>query len=320
MALTAIARILAPWKNEISAADVGATLERVGIASADAEEAPLPDDAADDEQPPLDEDGNPVASSDDSEAAAVEGEGEGDVERQEAAQAAAGLSMSPPAGVNPSHHAKAMSAAKEAYIDALYKMTDDDPTNDPEDEAMPVKKNQEGEGTDLSAFTPEQQAQMAAIFKSQSDAHEAQVAELKEQLAAAKAEAVQKSYVAKARNFPRLGAKAEDLVKVFAAVGENSEAASALDGILKSAHEQLAYGDDHGIFTELGSAAMGESDAADRAEDAIAAMVDGKVAKSDGDKGPSPSKAYREVLKSAEGRKVMAKHDRQHMRRLGVTA
>lgn len=293
-ALKATARILAPFKDEITDDHMDAIQGELGIGSNEDEETPHDDDEGED----------------------------GDVE----------MSAAYPEEIEDEHHAEALDMAKKAYGAHLEKMgyrkyqdpsleetnasktvgkdadMDDDDEDEGEDDVSKVSKS-----ADLSAFSQNQRGQLEAIVKSHNAALEEnkvlvrKTADLEKQLKIERDERVLKGFKEQARSFKHLGADTDELAMVMKSMAETDPRSfEKIEAILKSADEQIRVGS---LFGESGSrqSRSGGNAPADKLD----ALVDSVVAKSDG---KTKEQVYDEVLKTAEGKRLYAEYkaSRQH--------
>jgi hypothetical protein len=319
-ALRATARILAPHKGELTADDVEEVLNAIGIACS-------PDDDQGDVASGGENDGDLLDGDPDYVALSLGDDVHVDVPMGGATGWAQKLRMKKPDEVQDDHHSGAMAAAKSAYVDALskngYKLSDK--AKEPEEPSMSGEPVAKGD-LDLSAFPAAQRTQMEAIFKGHTELVQTNKelieknAELSKQIAVERETRVMKAFEEKASAYDRLGAPKEKLAKILKTVSEaNPEMQAELESILKSANEQLALGDDFGgIMEETGSRASG-TPAGGSAQAKLDALADGYVAKS-GEEDLSRAQVMRKVMKSAEGRRLVAEIDADNermKRRLG---
>lgn len=299
-ALKAVARILAPFKDEITDDHLDAVQDEVGIEPGEGEEPTSKDDE--------------------------DGDGDEDVE----------MSMDKPEGVDDEHHKSAMDEAKKGYTAHLNKMgyekyqsdqtlqktrrgpePEDDSDEDDDGDMDDVNKIQEesvgkeavtksAESLDLSAFPEKQRAQLEMIFKAnqelvqKADALEKKNEALEKDLKIERDQRVLKEFQDKAKTFKHLGANTEELASVMKTLSEtNKEAYDKIEGVLKAADAQIAQGAD--LYREIGT--RGSSPVGD-AEAQLNALVESVVKKSDGSK--TKEQVYDEVCQTPEGKKLVS--------------
>jgi len=322
--LQAVARMLEPFKGQITDAHMDSIQEAIGISDGiegdtdeDVEDAAdVGDSSTDDMQPSL------VALSEKSP-----------------------MDMQKPVGVKPKDHENAMGRAKGAYMDHLkgagYKMkppgekpstakTDaDDPEEEKEeddekerDDVKPVKKS-------LEAFSPEQRAEFEAVFKSQTEkltAIEEQNKQLvqKNEAASARIQAMEderamRGFEEEAKNLSYLGAGTADIASVLKSAKDKlgDEGVEKIRAVLKSANEQVRTAQSlsgNGIFGELGTS-LGADAGNTSAEAQLERLVDEYVGKSEYS-GKSRAQTYTQVLKTAKGKQLYAQSQAEHDNRL----
>lgn len=286
-ALKAVARILSPFKDEISDAHMDAVQNEVGI------EAP-------DDKTPKDEIEMSMDMPD-------------GVEKDHHDEAM-GMAKS-----SYMQHMEKMGYRK--YPDQQPKvgsekgvMKDEDGDDEEEEEDSSVSKVAKSEGAlDLSAFPVGQRAQLEAIFKSHADLTQEnktlveKTANLEKELKVERDERVLKQFQEKTRGLTHLGADSEELAVVLKSLNDsNPESMAKIEAVLKAANEQVrvaaATG---GLFSERGSS-QGRTGGGNSAQDKLEALVDATVQKSDGNK--SREQIYEDVLKTAEGKRLYTEY------------
>lgn len=321
-ALKAVARILAPFKDEITDSDLDQIQEAVGISGVAAED---------------DGDNNPGDVTGDSQPSDMEFEppaspgGELSLADDEAADgpevgkpSPRGFTMAKPKGVADEHHAGALTAAKSAYVDSLnktgYKLKNkaaDKPAAKQGSASMPAAINKSADGkVDVSAFAPEQREQLQAIFKSHEELADANkeliqkntelttsLASLSDQVRTARDEQAMARFKAEAAGLNNLGAKTDELAGIFKTLEDQSpELRAKVQTILKSVNEQVRVAKSQGgdLFAEYGSK-LGDTGGAESADAKLNALVDSAVLKSE--KGMTREQIYQHVVKNtAEGK------------------
>lgn len=291
-ALKAVARILAPFKDEISDDHLDAVQQEVGIAGEE-----------------------PAHKGDD-------GEGGGD-EGHEHIQ----MDVAYPEGVEEEHHIGALNSAKKAYMSHMEKMgyrkypdeqmaqknkhgivEDSEEGDDDDDEGEEVGKTAvKKSAIDLSAFQPNQRAQLEMIFKSNTELAEQNKelvkknATLETEIKAERDSRLLKDFEERAKGFKHLSANSGELAVVMKSMSEKDpEGLKKMEAVLKAADAQIALGAD--LFSERGSRQSGGN--LNDADAQLERLVDSVVQKSDGSK--TREMIYEEVLKTKEGKRLMA--------------
>ncbi len=290
-ALKAIARIMAPFKDEITDEHVGAVAHEVGIGGSKSEPS--------DESTPKDE---------------MEKDDDVMMEKEVGAI---------PEGVKEEHHSEALEMAKKSYADHLHKMgyrkypdaemqqksKDEmckakdkkakDMEDEDEEEEESVGKVAKSAGTlDLSAFPKEQRSQLEMIFKSNQDLVKKNL-ELEEALNTERDLRITKEFDERARTFKHLGVENAKLSKILKSLASTDvEAYKEVESVLKSADRQLGAGN---LYGEIGTRRSGSGDPSS-AEARLDALVEQVVQKSDG--AQTKEQAYEAVLKTAEGKRL----------------
>lgn len=298
-ALKAVARILAPFKDEINDGHLDAVQSEVGI-DPDVDQATPSDD--DETQKNYD-----------------------DIE----------MSVAYPQEVEEEHSAEALKLAKKAYGEHLEKMgyrkypdpslestnaskhigkdaDMDDEDDDEEEESVGKNINKSADALDLTAFPKNQRAQLEAIFKANNDLVQVnkalvqKTADLEKRLEVERNDRVLKGFKEKARGFKHLGVDTDELAVVMKSLAESEPSGyEKIEAILKSADEQLRVNKSFngGIYGEMGTKASnaGGGDPGARLD----ALVDSVVAKSEG---KTREQVYEEVLKSKEGKRLYAEY------------
>lgn len=309
-AIKAVARILAPFKDEITDADLDALQAAIGMSEGideqqEHEGEPVEQAAAlssggddeDEDKPELEEKlGHDLYPE----------EGKPSEDRNQhapiVAKAADAMSMECPPGVDPEHHAKAMDAAKEAY------------TKNIADKGYVQKTNEDAPMTDanevlkrLDAFPQAQRDQVQALFRSTMDEHKKLIRKSKALEAELQHERdirLDQEYLTKANILaPDLGDEdRRDMAKILKSLASTDKpAADKLEAILKSAHAQHEeVSKMGGLFGEYGSRLSGGG--AGSAESKLDALVDSIVMKTSGEK--TREQIYKQVVMSPEGKKL----------------
>lgn len=279
-ALKAMARIAAPFKDELTQKHLSAVAQEVGIGEPAPTEAP-------DEKTPSDE------------------------------KLDKGLMDSEsPEGIEGEHHAEALAMARKSYGEHLKKLgyrkypdaemqqkskmeacdKDADSDEDDEEEESVGKVNKSA--LDLSAFPKSQRSQLEMIFK----AHQELVQkneELEAELEKERDHRVSKEFAERARGFKHLGVDSNKLATVLKGLAsKDADAYKEIEGILKSADKQIGAG---GLFGEIGSRQSGTGDPSN-ASARLDALVEQVVQKSDG--AQTKEQAYDAVLRTAEGKRL----------------
>ena len=274
-ALKAVARILTPFKEEISDSDVDGILADLGIQ----EDAGMMDEAEKMKKSKEDEDKKEAAKKskeeDDKKEAAKkskeDGEEEDDVKKLFAI----------PSDVKEEHAVEALSKAKEAMDEHL--------------EKMGYAKYPDAEMAQKAKGDDEvEKSKYSHVFKANKDLIQ-KAAKLEKELSDIRKENSTKEIVQKAASFDRLGLKKEDVIEVLTAAKEMGP--THYEKICKhysALNEQAKTGS---LFAELGSK-LGNNGASD-AEAKIDAAVAQIVQKS---KGVSKEQAYSDFLMTAEGK------------------
>lgn len=284
MALQAVARILAPFKDELNDAHLDQVQHEIGIA-----------DSPHHEEVPLDE------------------QGENEVMKMEKA-----------ADIKQEDHEEAMKSADGAYKAHLAKMgyqkyevgkakeegEDEDEDGD-EDEVEKsnqnkgesVSKSAKNPALDLTAFPEGQRSSVEAIFKANADLQKQnkelveKQAKLEKDLADRDEREKTREYVAKAAEFKHVGIPQEEIVETLrdaAKLGEKS-----YERVVKQFSTMNEQAEKGGLFKEIGSrqaAQVGD------AEMRLEKLVDSYVQKSDGKE--SRADVYDRVLRTTEGQKL----------------
>lgn len=288
-ALKAVARILAPFKDEITDGHMDAVQNEVGIAGETAK----------------DEDGG-----EDVEMSMDAPEGVDPEHHNEAMGMAKKGYMS---------HMEKMGYRK--YPDPALDKTNatktakakDDGEEEEEEEERVGKVNKSADALDLSAFPVSQRSQLEAIFKTAVAATEANKElvkkndDLQKQLHEERDIRVLKGFEERAKGFKHLGANSQELAVVMKSMAESDpKGFEKIESILKAADEQMrvAAMTGGGLFNELGSRQSGGG--VHGPGDKLDALVDQVVQKSDGAK--SREQVYEEVLKTAEGKRLYAEY------------
>lgn len=290
-ALKAIARIMSPFKDELTSDHVGAVAHEVGLGGSKTEAA--------DEATPEDE----------------------ELEHMDKSFEAV------PEGVEEEHHAEALNMARKSYGEHLKKMgyrkypdaemqqkmksksadmQDEDDEDEDETEGESVGKI--SKSLDLSAFPKGQRSQLEQVFKShnalarENKEQISKIGELQEELKFEKDLRLKKEYLEKAKSFKHLGANTEKLATVLKTLAEKDvDAFKEVEAVLKAADRQIAVGGS--LYGEIGT--RGTSDATDP-EARLNALVESVVAKADGSK--SRHEIYEQVLKTAEGKRLYGEY------------
>lgn len=277
-ALKAIARILAPYKNEIQADDVAGVLEGIGIPTGEPDEDDVGDgtddgtgdttDAADaGEPPPTDAQPPPPRNRLDARPEYVALSLEAKPNNGEVDPMSIDLSAFPP--------------AQRHQMEAVLKSLADDANKAWDDEKKTlIEKN-------------------AALEKRFNEEHERRV---------------MKEYVAKAEGFDRLGAPTDKMARVLKVLNDaDPELLKDLEAVLKGLNEQLVVNDElGGVMHETGSRQSGGS--ASSAQAKLDQLVDGYVAK-DGEASLSRHQKMARILKSEDGKKLAREVDLDNERR-----
>ena len=279
-ALKAVARILAPFKDEIHDGHLDAVQHEVGI-----KDSPHHTEAATDEV------------------------GEHEV----------GKEVAYPQEVKEEHHVEALKAAKEAYKNHIEKLGYQKyPAKQMEQKCTEKSKEEEKEeesvdksavsksALDLTAFPKEQRAQLEMIFKANNDLQKQnkelvqKQAKLEKDLSARIEAEKEREYVAKAAEFRHVGlplAEVIETLKDAAKLGEKSYERVCKQ--FEAINEQISKG---GLFSEIGS--RQSSGGGNDAEAKLERLVDSVVQKSEGKH--SRDEIYAEVLQTKEGKRLYA--------------
>jgi len=311
-AIKAVARILAPFKDEITDEDLDALQAAIGMAEGideqqehEGEAEPVKDSDAEDKEVELEEklgkdlhpeEGKP--SEDRNQSAPV------------VAKAADGIAMECPQGVDKEHHDDALLAAKDAYQKHLeekgyiHKNLEEDA----------MSKESVLKSLDLSAFPQPQREQMRTLFLNTMEEQKKLVLKaktLEDELRHERDLRLEQEYMATAAEIAPMLAEAErkdfaTILKSLNATDKN--AAGKLEAILKSAHAQYADGIQWGgLFSEHGSKLSGNGTGS--AEAKLDALVDSVVMKAAGEK--TREQIYKQVLMSPEGKKLWREIENQ---------
>lgn len=287
-ALKAVARIMAPFKDELTSDHVGAVAHEVGLGGAHTEPA--------DEKTPHDE---------------------------QVAEKDLGTDAIPE-NVEEEHHAEALALARKAYGEHLSKLgyrkypdaemqqksADDENESEDDEEEESVGKVAKSAGTlDLSAFPKEQRSQLESVFKAHQELvatnkeQVRKIADLEKELSHERDLRVTKEFTERAQGFKHLGANTEKLAKVLKTLAATDEDAfKEVESVLKTADRQLGTA---GLFGERGSKLSRSGDAV-TAEDKLQALVDQVVEKSGHEM--TSEQAYEKVLKTTEGKRLYAEY------------
>lgn len=316
-ALKAVARIVAPFKNEISADDLSAVMSAMGIGS----KSPAGKDIDDTDQDDVD-----AAAGIDLPAREVEmsahtnvHKGDSNVasEKDDDKKAQGDEPMwkaDAPKGVDEKMHKQAMKMAKNAYMahmktkDGAEKSDAADTDKDDEGKDM-ADKSVNKSAVALDSLPEDQREQLEAVFKSHQELAErnAELVQKSQKLADdLKVERdirLHKEFIAKAESFSHLSADKEVLADVLKGFHDRGDVAGMqkLEGVLKAADAQAKMADRHGLLSELGSRQGAPKGSGAQAE--LDALVDGHVAKSNGG---SRAAAMDAVLKTDAGRALYA--------------
>lgn len=309
-ALQAVARILAPFRDEITGPDVDALVDALGIECADDEE-----EAADEGADLIDV--SPVAMSAETQNPKVEEAAKASKDQSMTDTVTKGdiaMDMSPPAGVASSDHKAAMGKAKDAYMNHLAGMKKMDETvdskkaKDGEEEMCKAKGDDENE----MEGDVKKSADLEAIFKS----HKALVQEHKDliaksssleaELVAERSDRVLKEYVAKAEALAGCGADVQELALVLKGFHDrgDTEGLERMTRVLKASAEQANSANAFGgnLFGVAGSSAPSQD--ANSPQARLDALVTSVVQKNTN--GKSEAQIYNEVIQTPEGRRLYA--------------
>jgi hypothetical protein len=290
-ALKAVARILAPFKDELHDGHMDAVQHEIGMHDSPEAKAAGP---------------------------------EMGMEGMEKAKAF-------PQEVKDEHHVEALGMAKAAYKEHLEKMgyrqhPDPDlegtngevnkakpPMGEEEEDEDEIEKNKEARvsktavnksAVDLSAFPKEQRSQLELIFKANKDLQDQnkelvqKAANMEKALAERDAKDKDREYVAKAATFTHLGIPTEEVVESLrdaAKVGEKS-----YERVCKQFAQISEQNKTGGLFKEIGSRLP--NDGTIDAEMRLNKLVDSVIQKSDSKM--TREQIYEQVIQSAEGSKL----------------
>ena len=165
---------------------------------------------------------------------------------------------------------------------------------------------------DLSAFPKEQRSQLEQVFKAAHAVSEQNKelvkknADLEKEIRQERDIRLTREFEDRAKNFKHLGANTTELAKVMKSLSETSpDALSKFESVLKGANEQLrvvkAFNTES-VFDEIGTKAGGGGS---NAGEQLETLVDSVVAKSDG---KSREQVYEEVLKTKDGKRLYAEY------------
>lgn len=276
-ALKAIARIMVPFKDELTGEHLGAVAQEVGIGDSKTEPS--------DEATPGDETHKGIS----------------------------GAAF--PQEVSDEHKSEAVAMAKKAYGAHLEKLgyrkypdaemqqkskeeaceKDADSDEDEEEEDRVGKVNKAAD-LDLSAFSKEQRGQLDVIFKSHQDLVQKN-ADLEKELAHERDLRETKEFTERAQGFKHLGANTEKLATVLKSLAKSDKKAfDEVDQILKSADKKIGTGD---LFKEIGSSRSGGDPGSAAAK--LDALVDSVVQKGDE---RTREQVYDAVIRTGEGKKL----------------
>lgn len=323
-ALKATARILAPHVESLTAADLTALGQAVGLG----------EDGDDDEDDASDDDETEYPGDD------AQRTAQGAYPKEEVLMAdsskspAAGdieMDMTAPDGVDAATHKAAMASAKSAYMAQMrkkdYNAKADD--TDEDDEESPVEKSDDmvqksADGADAFAhLSPEDRRKFEPIFKSHAELarQNRELVEKSDKLSQAlsveRDSRVQKEMVAKAANYSRLGCDQTELANTLRGFLDRGDAAGMeqFERVLKAADTQLARGEQYGGLFSVAGTSQGAPRGAGAAEAKLQALADSLVAK--GDTKLTPAQAYDKALESPEGRLLYAQYENERERAVG---
>lgn len=288
-ALRAVARILAPFKDEITDAHLDAIQSEVGINA----ESEQPGEVGEEEI----EMKKPDGVSDKDHADAME-------EANKAYMAKLGKPLYP--AKQPQQKSQKEMDEEESEKVAAKKAADAkaaDEASKPKDkkEDDGVEKNNVTKSLDLSAFPEAQRPQLEAIFKHQNETIGGLVqknVDLEKQLKDRDAKDLEKEFVSKADGLPNVGlAKADVIESLKDAHKAGPEAYARAVKNFETINKQNASSS---LFKAIGSSGVGASG---DAQGRLDALVESTVAKSSG---KTKEEVYVEVLQSTEGQKLYA--------------
>lgn len=328
--LASVARLILPYKDQLTKDDLLSLAEEVGIEDApdDSEDE---DDLEDDEEVSKNagEDGSSEDSDADDDASDSDSDDDDDTdedsEEEESEEkeiiedevvqkvGAESLTTEAPDGVSKEEHEAALQAAKLAYTSILEKSGyNKDEQADNKKDAEPVTKNK----SDLSAFPKAQRRQMQRIFKAQKQLADANAvlikknASLQTEIESERVARLERQFEEQASAYAALGIDTKKISKIFKKLGGDPKQKETLDevvGILKAANEQLEQSREFGgLYSEHGSRLGNSGDAASD-EAALDRLAEEIVKKSAGEM--THAKAYDKVLQTKEGRKLYAKSE-----------
>lgn len=190
-----------------------------------------------------------------------------------------------------------------ATVDKKVDEGDDDPE---EEDVSKVNKILE-----LSEFSEKQKSQLEKIFKSHDDLVNEnktlvqKTADLEKELKTERDIRVTKGFEEKAKAFKHLGSNTEELAVIMKSMAETDpKAYDKLEAVLKAADNQIRVAGENGkagLFGEIGSSQGNRG--GNSAEAKLDAAVDAIVAKSDG---KTREQCYDDFLKTSEGKRLYA--------------
>lgn len=306
-AMKAVARILAPFADQLTQDDLASLGVAVGLGQDDEVEGDTEND------PTLDDALGGAAGSVD----VPEEKLMADANKPPFKDVT--MDMEPPVGVEDGDHKMAMGAAKKAYMASLakkdYNCKGDDEGGDEEEDSMSdvsmAKKKVDKSAVALSAFAPEQQAQLEAVFKSNAMLQQqnkdliAKTAEMAQAVERERDIRLSAEFIAKAEGFKNLSCDKADLASTLRGFHDrgDTEGLEKIERVLKAADAQAAAGGKFGgLFSVKGASARPST--VGSANQKLDALVDGQVAKAAG--GKTRAQIYTEVLDTPEGQALYA--------------
>lgn len=290
-ALKAVARIIAPFKDEITDDHLDAIQNEVGLDSTD-KTGQTDDSQAGEVQMSMDA---PDGVKADDHKGAMQMAQKSYMEQMKKL----GYQKYPTAKAK-------MEKSKTSEVDKSKMSKEDDDEEDDD-----VEKNKEAsvskvtKSDDLSAFSVEQRSQLELIFKANTELAESNKelvtknANLEKEIKHERDQRVLKEFQDRTKAFKHLGANTDELATVLKSLSETDKGSfEKIESILKAADEQIAKG---ALFGELGSR---QGNATGKAAEQLDRLVDSVVQKSDGTK--TKEQIYEDVCRTPEGKRLMA--------------